>query len=111
MVLFGMGRDAGGGRAWLESGCLRTDVGRRLDPALYGEMEEAMAGIAPSAAPAPAPTPPPVPTPPPAQEKVEEMDSVPDTKETLSGKITLPAARKKILMQAKDELQKQFGKD
>jgi cholesterol oxidase len=46
MVLFGMGRDAGGGRAWLESGCLRTDVGRRLDPVLYGEVAAAMAGIA-----------------------------------------------------------------
>jgi hypothetical protein len=51
------------------------------------------AGIAPSAA-APAPAPAPAPTPPPAQEKVEEMGSAPPTAETVSGKITLPAARK-----------------
>lgn len=55
------------------------------------------AGIAPSANPAPAaPTPPPAaptPTPPPA-EKVEEMGSVPDAKQTIGGKIVLPAARK-----------------
>jgi cytochrome c-type biogenesis protein CcmH len=56
------------------------------------------AGITPSANPAPAaPTPPPpAPTPPPAaeKEKVEEMGAVPDAKQTIGGKIVLPAARK-----------------
>src|SRR5262245_7490498 len=56
------------------------------------------AGMAASANPAPAaapaPRPPPAPTPPPAAEKVEEMGSVPDAKQTIGGKIVLPAARK-----------------
>jgi len=47
---------------------------------------------APASAPAPAPTPPPPAAPAPAA--VEEMGSAPDAKQTVSGKIVLPAARK-----------------
>jgi hypothetical protein len=53
-------------------------------------------GIAPSATP-PAPPPPPsapAPAPAPAVAPVEEMGSAPDSKQTISGKIVLPAARK-----------------
>lgn len=46
MILFGMGRDKGGGRAWLENGLLRTDLGRALDPDLYADMEMSMERIA-----------------------------------------------------------------
>lgn len=46
MVIFGMGRDKGGGRAWLENGRLRTDLGRALDPELYADMEMSMERIA-----------------------------------------------------------------
>jgi hypothetical protein len=49
------------------------------------------AGISPSATAPPATPPPPAA---PAAEKVEEMGSVPDVKQTIGGKIVLPAARK-----------------
>ena len=52
------------------------------------------AGITPSATPPPAATPTPPPPPAPAAEKIEEMGSVPDAKQTIGGKIVLPAARR-----------------
>jgi hypothetical protein len=55
---------------------------------------EKPAGISPSAATPPPPAPPPAAAPAAPAEKVEEMGSAPDPKQTISGKIVLPAARK-----------------